>query len=467
MKQAELAAKIKELAFVTLIAFCAMPFYVGYWAVFRQRDLTEHPLNKRAEARLSRTKPGRLLASDGEPILSRQASGRNTWERVYDSPRTYCHLTGYNNQTGLQLSLRSLLLEPTNEHDLLALLTDPEPVGSDVQLTIVDRAQALARDRLDGQRGAVVALDPTTGAVLVLASAPTFVPNEVALTHESWELFSTDPQSPALDRAVQGLYPPGSIFKVITAAAALESGAASVDTEYACNGALRIGDRELKCWKTSGHGTLNLAGALAQSCNAYFGQLGETLGTRALSNYATETGLFDRPPLELPAEAMVTPRLHTDKTDNLAAASYALGQGDLLITPFSAAQMAAAVANRGVLMRPHLVKAVLAPDGRVRSAPQPAAERQALRETTARLLAGMMESAVESGTGRAAQLPGIRVAGKTGSAQTPLGDAHAWFIGFAPAQEPRVAVAVIVEHAGSGGAAAAPIARDIMEVLLR
>lgn len=467
MKQSELAHKVKELAFIALIAFCAMPFYVGYWAIFREHDLKAHSLNKRTEARLARTKPGRLLAADGEAILDRRPTERGTWERVYVSPRTYCHLTGYNLQTGLQLSLRSQLLEPASRRDLVAFLASPEPVGDDVQLTIVERAQALARERLEGLSGAVVALDPKTGAVLVLASSPAYDPAAITKTHESWELFSTDPQSPGLDRAVQGLYPPGSVFKPLTAAAALESGAVSVDTEYTCGGVLKVGDRDLRCWKAEGHGTLNLAGAVAQSCNVYFAQLGEALGTEALSNYAAETGLFARPPLELPANAVAAARLRTQATDDLAAASYALGQGDLLVTPFAVAQLAAAIANGGELMRPHLVKAVLAPDGRVRYAIQPAVERRALRETTVRLLAGMMQSAVESGTGQAAQIEGLQVAGKTGSAQTPLGDAHAWFIGFAPVQDPRVAVAVIVEHGGSGGAAAAPIARDIMEALLR
>jgi len=467
VNQSELGGKIKELTFIALIAFCAMPFYVGYWVVAREADLKSHPLNGRAEARLKRTKPGLLLARDDQEILGRRPGARGGWERTYASPLTYCHLTGYNHQTGLQLSLRPWLNEPANRRDLLAFLAGPEPVGSDVQLAIVEPAQALARERLEGLRGAVVGLEVETGAVLVLASAPAFDPDAITETHEAWELFSTDPDSPGLNRAVQGLYPPGSIFKIVTAAAALEKGAASVDTEYTCTGSVRVGERELRCWKESGHGALNLAGAVAQSCNAYFAQLGEALGTEALSNYAERTGLFGRPALELPPNTLAVGRLNTEQRDDLAAASYALGQGDLLVTPFSAAQIAAAVAQRGTLMRPHLVRSVRSPDGRVREVTEPSIGRRAFRETTARLLAGMMESAVESGTGQAAGLPSLRVAGKTGSAQTPQGDAHAWFIGFAPAQAPRVAVAVVVEHGGSGGAAAAPIARDIIEALLR
>lgn len=467
MNQADLAARIRGLAFVSLLAFCVMPFYVSYWAVLRGADLRSHPLNGRGEARLAKTKPGRLLAAEGEVILDRRMSARRTWERTYPSPRTYCHLTGYNARTGLQLSLREYLLKPAPPHDLLAFLSHPEPVGSDVRLTVVERAQALARERLEGQQGAVVAINPQTGAILVLASAPTFDPVQITKSEESWTLFSTDPASPGLNRAVQGLYPPGSIFKLVTAAAALENGVVSMDTEYTCEGSVKIGGHELHCWRKGGHGTLNLAGAVAQSCNVYFAHLGEAVGARALYKYAETTGLFAKPELPLPEGTLAVSRLEPRQDDDLASASYGLGQGDLLITPFSAAQLAAAIANQGRLMKPQLIQAVISPDGRVHDSSSPTIGIQAFRKTTAQLLAGMMEAAVESGTGRAAKLPHIRVAGKTGSAQTPTGSAHAWFIGFAPAQGARVAVAVVIEHGGSGGAVAAPIARDIIEELLR
>jgi peptidoglycan glycosyltransferase len=467
VKQSELAARTRELAFAALIAFCAMPFFIGYWAVFRSHDLKVHPANRRAEARLARVKPGRVLTADGAEVLGRQrAEGRGPWERTYPSPRTYCHLTGYDRQTGLQLSLRESLLEPASNRDLVALLENPEPVGCDVELTLNGRAQATARDLLDGSCGAVVALNPRTGAVLVLASTPTFDPQGIRASRESLELFRTDPDSPALNRAVQGLYPPGSIFKIITTAAALESGAVSADVRRECTGSVRVGDREFHCWKAGGHGSLDLADALAQSCNVYYAQLGRDLGGVALAAYATQTGLFGRPALELPPATMLASRLDPGGTDDLSAASYAVGQDRLLITPFAAAQMAGAVANGGLLMQPHLVQAVLTPQGAVRRHAEARATARALRESTASLLAGMMEAAVECGTGTAAQIEGVRVAGKTGSAQAPGGQAHAWFVGFAPVQDPTVAIAVVIERGGTGGGAAAPIARELMAVLL-
>ncbi|MGQ9732224.1 MAG: penicillin-binding transpeptidase domain-containing protein, partial [Candidatus Zipacnadales bacterium] len=229
---------------------------------------------------------------------------------------------------------------------------------------------------------------------------------------------------------------------------------------------ITIEGQELKCWKDGGHGTLTLSQALAESCNVYFAHLGQVLGIALMSKYAEESGLFTKPALPLPAGVPQASRLEPRHFDDLAAASYAIGQSDLLITPFAAAQIAAAIANEGQFMSPQLLRAVTRPDGQIIQHFDPRPGERAFRRSTAQLLAGMMEQAVETGTGQAAQLPGIRVAGKTGSAETSGGAAHAWFIGFAPVQQPRVAVAVIIEHEGTGGGVAAPIAREIMQELL-
>jgi peptidoglycan glycosyltransferase len=447
-----------------LAAFGVLPFYLGYWAVYRAPELRADPMNKRAAARLEMTEPGRLLSREGEEILGRSREGLGRWKREYPWPRTFCHLTGYAPNTGLQRSLRDALLAAGRYEEPWTALLRPERVGDDVQLTISAPAQKLARRLLEGQRGAVVALDPRAGQVLVLASAPTYDPVEIAANPATAELFRTDPSSPELNRALQGLYPPGSIFKLITAAAGLESGRLSLKTTYDCPGRVKIGGHELGCWKRGGHGRVDLARALEVSCNVYFAHVGETLGAEELSTYARTTGLFALPPLPLPAMAG---RLVPRKTDAAASASMAVGQADLMVTPFSAAQLAAVVANGGQLMRPALVQAVVSPEGRAVKHLEPVAQGQAFRPDTARLLAGMMAKAVESGTGQAAQLPRIRVAGKTGSAEGADGAAHAWFVGFAPADDPRVAVAVLIEHGGTGGGAAAPIARDIMAELLR
>jgi peptidoglycan glycosyltransferase len=468
VRQSDLSIRIRHLALVALVAFCALPFYLGYWAVVRGPELKAHPLNKRAEARMETIKPGRIMSRDGEEILGRQRGEDGKWEASYPSPHTFCHLTGYGPQSPLQASLRSALLGTDQYADLMGTLVGMGRTGNDVELTVDADAQRVARRHLEGAKGAVVALEPTTGEVLVLASAPTYDPSEVTQTEEAWDLFTTNPHSPELNRALQGLYPPGSIFKLITAAAALERGVAAVDTQYTCRGQIGIDGFELRCWKQGGHGDLRMEEAVAQSCNVYFGQLGEALGAKDLAEYARETGLFERPRLALAKKAMAASRVRAgEDTGPAGAASLAIGQGELLITPFAAAQMACAIANGGALMKPQLVKAVLSPKGDTLEHLRPTKQGQALRSSTAALLAGMMEMAVESGTGQGARLTPVRVAGKTGSAENPEGAAHAWFVGFAPVESPRVAVAVIVEHGGSGGAAAAPVARDVMAELLR
>lgn len=469
MTQAELAAKIREVALVLVLAFCAIPVYLGYWVVVRGDYLRSHPKNARSAVRSRHVMPGRILTSDGEEVLGRRKAGEDEpWQHTYPSPTTFCHLTGYRYkgvQTGLQGALRRHLVDAALRRSPLDALTQPQPIGNDVELTIDADGQRVARNRLVGRKGAVVALDPRTGAILVLASAPTYKPEDVTLNDINYIEFNKHPDSPELNRALQGLYPPGSIFKVITAAAALEGAKASVDLEYECRGSIDIGDRTMGCWKEGGHGTMDMASAVANSCVVYFAQLGEALGTRAMSKYAKGTGIFDGPRLPLPAE---TSRLDTEETDDLAAAGYANGQSDIMITPLAAARIAAAVANGGMLHDPYIVGAVMDPEGRVVEQARPSAERRAIQPSTAEVLAGMMELAVESGTAENAAVRGFTVAGKTGSAQNhPERAAHAWFIGFAPVAEPRVAVAVVIENGGSGGAAAAPIAAEVLGELLR
>jgi len=465
MTRTELGNKIRELALVALLAFCAMPFYVGYWAVYRGQELMGHPANARAEARAALVKPGRMVSADGVEILGRKRDDdRGPWLRTYSSPLTFCHLTGYDAKTGLQNALRDDLVESALHRGPLADLAGGGPVGNDVELTIVSDAQRVARRGLQRRAGAAVALDPRTGEILVLASGPTYDPLEVKATDQAFTLFNTDPDSPGLNRALRGLYPPGSIFKLIAGAAAIEGGTVSVDREHVCTGSIWVDGREMACWKRTGHGKLDMAGAVANSCNVYFANLGIDLGTKRMSEFASESGIFGAPDLVLWAKES---QVSTDDVGERASANYAIGQGKVAVTPLAAARLAGAISREGRLVDPWLVKAVLDPEGRVLRHGEPGSARQAIRPSTARILAGMMELVVESGTADGAAIPGVKVAGKTGSAENPSGAAHAWFIGFAPADDPRVAVAVVVEHGGSGGAVAAPIARDIIAELLK
>jgi peptidoglycan glycosyltransferase len=346
-------------------------------------------------------------------------------------------------------------------------------------LTLNRAAQQAAYDGLAGKVGAVVALDPRTGAVLAEASSPSYDPTALS-SHDPARIRSTytklmaDPRNPLLNRAVQSTYPPGSTFKVITAAAALAAGL-SPTTEIPSPTVLKLPGTTANLnnfgGERCGNGTTDtLADALRISCNTAFGQLGMTLGAAKVGKQAQAFGFGDSS-LQLPQP--VASSVYPARLNKPQEAQSAIGQYDVRVTPLQMAMVAAGVANNGVVMRPYLVKELQAPDLSRLDLASPSVYSQAVSSTVAQQLTAMMEGVVSNGTGTRAQIPGVRVAGKTGTAQHAVGQPpHAWFIGFAPAQNPQVAVAVLVENGGSlgsdatGGAVAAPIAQAVMRAVL-
>jgi peptidoglycan glycosyltransferase len=341
------------------------------------------------------------------------------------------------------------------------LTGDKRPRGQDLVLTLDAALQLAALRGLGDRHGAAVLLRPRDGAVLVLASSPSFDPNRLAP-----ELFrGGDPDTPLLNRATQGLYPPGSTFKTVLAAAALDSGfEGTLDCPAAGFTTSRyyppIRDHDfyearVRGRRWSGHGRLGLAEAYVESSNVFFAQLGVRLGRETLLGAGERFG-FDRQVSLHPAGGrswtMSTgriPRLAPRDLYGLAQAS--IGQGRVLATPAHLATVAAAVANRGLAMRPRLI---------ADDPPEPLG--QYMTPETAARLARMMRRAVSEGTGRSIDGPELAIAGKTGTAENPRGAPHSWFLGFAPAESPELAVAVLVEHGGFGSRAAAPIARDLL-----
>ena len=354
---------------------------------------------------------------------------------------------------------------------------EPRP-GQDLVLTVDMRVQrALERAMADVEAGAAVAIDPRTGGVLALVSRPTFDPNEFArgLSRARWREFTTDRSYPLLDRAIQSAYPPGSTFKVVTSLAGLAGGQFDEHTHFAraCGGGYAYGGRFFRCWQHSGHGSLALVDALAHSCDVYFYQAGLALGLKRLSEMAKRMHLGERSGIDLPQERrglVPTAEWYAARGRRAGGGTLlnlAIGQGELLTTPLQLATMAAAVAARGRPVRPHLVRAVRDPVTGAERALRPAPGR------AVELAAGdwdwviqAMEQVVAGGTGGRARIPGVRVAGKTGTAQNPHGQDHALFIAFAPAEAPTVALAVVVENGGHGGSVAAPIAREAIRARL-
>ena len=364
-----------------------------------------------------------------------------------------------------------------------------------VRLTLDAGLQKTAEDALaygirlahdDGQwaadGGAVVAMDPNTGEILALASNPTFDPSIYTGRVDKKDLKRlADPSAnhPTLDRAVQGLYPPGSTFKVVTASAALETNRFSPDSEFYDPGyCIAYGKRVNNFDTSSPFGNLSLATALQHSVNSVFCNVGKALGAKRILDQAKKFGFYERPPLETPDGERYPSGLYRNgelwypkRDSDVDAGRMAFGQERMLVTPLQMAMVAAGIGNAGIVMRPYVVEKIVSPKGQTVSRTERQRLDRAVGPVNARDIADMMVSAVQAGTGTAAQIPGYRVGGKTGTAETGIsGQNTTWFIAFAgrPGRRPEVAIAVALERQSlTGGATAAPIARTVMESLLR
>lgn len=427
-----LVAKGAAAAFVVVVALMA------YWQAVRA-DLRTHPYNPRPALQGQLEARGGILDRRGEPLAETRTRG-GTPVRELVGPASLVHVVGYADTrfglAGIEAAYHADLAGLVR--DLAEWWRDPlrrRPRGRDVLLTIDNRVQSAAERALAGRRGAVVVLRPQTGEVLAMSSHPTFSPAELPRL-----LTGREEAAPLLNRATQGLYPPGSTFKVLTMAAALDAG-------------LIASSEQLTALKQ----------ALAISSNTPFANLVLQLGARELAAAAGRAGFGARLIAEVPGAVSPLPTAAT--AGDLTQAG--IGQGHLVATPLQMAVVAAAIANQGIAMKPHLVREVRAADGRTaRMVRAESLGPPVFSPAAARAVTEAMVLAVEEGTARAAAVPGVRVAGKTGTAEAPNGDTHAWFIGFAPAFQPEVAVAVVIEGGGSGGRVAAPAGGAVLAAAL-
>jgi peptidoglycan glycosyltransferase len=365
-------------------------------------------------------------------------------------------------------------------------------VGDDVVLTVDAALQKVADDAFGDAAGAVVAVEPRTGGVLILLSKPNFHPNgivfnpntadnrtEVKRIEAAWAALLADPGHPLVNRATSGLYVPGSTFKTVTLAAALDRGIVAPNQTYRFtlkppNAQQRVAWHDNQWTTCANHpqfAQLDLAGAYAWSCNVVFSELGVRLGPEVYSDYAKRFGLGESIPFNLPVEPSllsVDPNYFKSQEGTYGLASTAFGQGQLQVTPLQMALIAATAANGGVMMKPQLVLERRNPDGTPISRPAPEPWRRPVSPQTAALVAQMMVGGVENGWASGVKLPGLPLGGKTGTAEIQQGTIpHSWFIGFGPFDSPRLALAVIVENAGFGSDRAAPIAKQIFQAALK
>ena len=445
-------------------------------------------------------KRGLIYASDGKTVLAKniaKKSGSSTlYFRVYPGQGFASQTVGYSTQgrarAGLERSQNAYLTAAnanlgTIWDKINDKLKGTTVRGNNLVLHLRVGAQKLAESALSGKCGAAVVLNPKTGAVYVMASSPTYNPNKIESPTGYAKIIHAPAACPGssaalLNRATQGLYSPGSTFKTVTAAAALDSGKYTADSTFFDPGyceeygqkVYNAGNPDQQGLES--YGNVTLLQAFQHSINAVFCNIGKALGAKRVLDEAKQFGFYAKPPLELPSNEIAASGLYNLKQhalyDNAAIVDpgrLAFGQEHLLVTPLQMALVAGAVANGGKVMEPHLLQEVTSPTGGVVVKVKPHVWRRAMKPATAAILNQMMQAVVQSGTGTAAQIPGIKVAGKTGTAETGQNRVYtAWFIFFAPADNPQIAGAVVLEHQlnGFGGSVAAPIAKQLMEAML-
>jgi len=486
-------APLRKVAIACLLLFGLLLINVNYVQVVKADSYRNDTRNARGLLRSYSQQRGPIVLSAGGARASAVAVDTGTpteqlkFLRTYPGGPAFAPVTGFASfiygRTGIEQYENDVLSGQSDNlfvRRLSDYVTGRQAEGGRVVLTLQQAAQRAAFAGLQGKRGAAVAIDPRSGAILAMVSTPSYDPARLS-SHNAkamrayYTALQKDPENPLLNRAVSQTYPPGSTFKVITSAAALSSGRFTPSTQIPSPTELKLPQTTstLKNFggEVCGNGTSStLADAFRISCNTAFGQLGLTLGGQALRDQATKFGLGDD---GVTVPLKVARSVFPDSLSPPQEAQSAIGQYDVRVTPLQMAMVAAGVANGGTILQPYLVREVQAPDLSTLSKTSPVVYKKAVSQDIAGQLTAMMELVVASGTGTAAQIPGVRVAGKTGTAQHAEGAApHAWFIGFAPAQDPQVAVAVLVEDGGSagseatGGRVAAPIARDVMRAVL-
>ena len=472
-------AQIVRLFGLIVVLFALLVVFTSRWTVFDATALDHNPLNSRSAIAALKIKRGRILADNGEVLAKSLPARGQTWSRTYPTGSLFAQSVGYftqqaGNAAGLEVSrskeLRGL---QTGISSIFGPLTSGQQVGDDVYTTLDPKAQQVAQQQLAGRAGSVVAIQPQTGAILAMYSNPGYDSNHPTPDAQCVQV------SCQLDRATQGQYPPGSTFKIVTATAAIDSGRYTPNSVLDGNSPRTISGVPLQNDGNASYGPVSLTRALTDSINTVWAQVAVNLGIPKMTDYMKRFGFYSRLPLDLPPGELASSgvqspagRAYPPGSGSEDIGRIGIGQGGLQVTPMQMAMVAAAVANNGTLMVPHLTAKVVDQDGKTVETIAPSVYHHVMSRTAAQQINLMMRTVVDEGTGTPAQLgSGISFAGKTGTASigpTGLGETQPWFIGFAPANDPKVAIAVDIEKTSGqfGGQVAAPIAKQVVQTLL-
>jgi len=479
-------APILRLFGLFLALFAALAALTSWNTVLNAGAYRDNELNKRPLLAEQGIRRGTIRAQDGT-LLARsvRAGGGDAalYERRYsDATRIFAHAVGYDfplglGRAGLERARNDDLIGERNElTSIFDELRGKRQQGDNVTTNLDPGAQRVALNGLQGRKGAVVAIEPATGKVRAMVSTPGYDPRRLDDSSVVSELNGDQTNAPLVNRATQSGFPPGSTMKVITAAAAIDSGRFTPDSVIDGASPKEISGVPLKNFGSKDFGSITLTTALTFSVNTVWAQVAEQLGRKTLNNYMRRFGFYEDPPIDYPDGQLIPSGIYSGKrlieasSGSVDIGRTGIGQERLRVTPLQMATVAATIANDGVRLEPQLVDRVVDRDGRTVQDVKPREARRVMKASTARKLNEMMGNVVREGSGTAAALQGIDVAGKTGTAELNLrGLNQPWFVGFAPQSNPRVAVAVTIQdvQGGQGGTVAAPIAKSVMQELVR
>lgn len=452
--------KIIRVLIVVSFMFLSLVSYLLYFNMFMADDVASNPYNKRQWEDERYVKRGSIYDCNGTLLAETQVDGDNRIRR-YPKGHLYSHIIGYYSKVYGKSQLEMKYEKELMGHGDITLSFDELRSGYDLNLTIDDTLQSYAYDRMDGKKGAAVALDPSTGKILAMVSLPDFDPSAASL-EKNWQYIVEREDSPLLARATGGLYPPGSTYKIVTTSAAYNGGYSNMTFDD--NGVFEQGSIKVENYGGASYGNIDLPKAFEVSSNYAFCTIGFELGGENVKNAAESFGVNKDIDTDV---SVVKSRIDYKKMTSSDAALVSIGQGQLLMSPLHVAMMGATIGNSGKMMKPYLVDKVTTASGQVISNTKPSVLYQPISEDCAAYINNLMINTVKSGTGKRAQISNITVAGKTGTAEAEGKADHSWFVGYAPAENPTIAVAVLLENdGGSGGSTAAPIARDIMKKYL-
>ena len=449
--------------------FLLISVYLFYFIFFESKSISANSYNRRLREVNENILRGSILDRKSN-VLAKTITSNGYVQRKYVTGKSFSHVIGYQSKSigssGIEALYNKELNSAANPVDELKSKVAGNVVkGNSVQLTLDKNIQVYAAEMLQGKTGSIVVIVPQTGEVLAMVNKPDFNPSYLNGNAESvteyWNSLLDNDTSPLLNRAAEGLYPPGSIFKVVVASALIKNNMQNMTIN--CTGKLNIDGYEITDSNKTAHGEIDLTTAFEKSCNSFFITAGLKIGNTKLMNEAEAFGFNKNIATDFKTVTSIFPK----PADNKSLAQQSIGQGAVQITPLNAAILAATVANNGKIMSPYIVDSIKSYDGKTLKSFYPKQLNTILDPDTVKSMKQLMLDVVQSGTGKKAAVYNTEVAGKTGTAQNTNGKSHAWFIGFAPADNPKVAIAVIIENGGGGGGTAAPIAGKVLRKALK